>query len=54
MLLMAPYSAQTVAAQSIKCHSQRVGESLHILGWRSGDRGEMTPPPQQTFASKRP
>lgn len=23
MLLMAPYSAQTVAAQSIKCHSQR-------------------------------
>lgn len=45
MFLMALYSAQTVAAQSIKCHSKGVGESLHIPGWRSEEGGEMTPPP---------
>lgn len=44
MFLMALYSAQTVAAQSIKCHSKGVGESLHIPGWRSEEGGEMTPP----------
>lgn len=52
MLLMAPYSAQSVAAQSIKCHSQRgwgVTSHSRLEEWVGG---EYAPP--QTSASKRP
>lgn len=45
MLLLAPYSAQTVAAQSIKCHSQGVGSHFTFQAGGVGTGWDDTPAP---------